>query len=217
MSRVRQIAACLVFVAAATVVAGCIPIAATGVAVGTAAALDRRTVSTQFDDQVLQVKATQRLKAALPGGDDAYAYVTAYNRRLLLTGLAPDEASRRRAESIALSMPGVREVFNEIQLHTGFLPSAARDTATTARARAALLSAEVDINAFKLTTEADVVYLVGVVTDEEGKKAADTVARLSGVKKVVTIFEHITEADLEKMRLRAAKDGQAGTAAPTNQ
>ncbi len=216
MTRARHAALCLLVLASATLLPGCFPIAATGVAVGTAAALDRRTVSNQFDDQVLQVKATQRLKAALPGGDNAYAYVTAYNRRLLLTGLAPDEESRRRAESLALGMPGVREVFNEIQLHTGFLPSAARDTATTARARAALLSSEVDINAFKVTTEADVVYLIGVVTAEEGKRAADTVARLSGVKKVVTIFEPITEAELEKRRVHGPGTDAGKASAPTN-
>ena len=43
----------------------------------------------------------------------------------------------------------------------------------------------------KVTTENGEVFLMGLVTDREGKAAADIASRVSGVKRVTTAFTYI--------------------------
>jgi osmotically-inducible protein OsmY len=49
----------------------------------------------------------------------------------------------------------------------------------------------VQANTIKVVTEASVVYLMGLVTREEGDRAAQVASRTSGVKQVVKVFEYI--------------------------
>ena len=54
--------------------------------------------------------------------------------------------------------------------------------------------AKVQANAFKVVTEASVVYLMGLVTREEGDRAATVASRTSGVKQVVKVLEYVPVA-----------------------
>jgi len=54
----------------------------------------------------------------------------------------------------------------------------------------------------------NVVYLMGVVTHEEGQRAAIVASQVSGVSKVVTLFEYVTDAELSRI---------LGTDQPENQ
>jgi hypothetical protein len=56
------------------------------------------------------------------------------------------------------------------------------------------------VNAFKVHTDRGVVYLMGRVTQREGKLAGE-VARnaASDIKKVVKLFDYISEEDLNEI------------------
>ena len=73
-----------VLLASALASSGCLPLVATGAAVGTLAALDRRSIGAQTEDQEIELKAANRLRESLkqPGG----VSVTSFNRKVLLTG-----------------------------------------------------------------------------------------------------------------------------------
>lgn len=210
---VRLLHSAALALAACATLPGCFPLAVTGAAVGTMAVIDRRSVGTQVDDQSIQLRGTQRLKEALPGSEQAYAYVTSFNRRVLLTGLAPDEKSRERAGEIAKGLPGITTVHNEINVRRGGPPpSAAVDTTTTARVKTALASEKnFDSSAIKVVTEQNVVYLMGLVTDRERRVAAEVARRVGGVERVVTLFDSITEAELAELH---KSHGDKGAAAP---
>ena len=53
---------------------------------------------------------------------------------------------------------------------------------------------DIQANAFKVVTEAGVVYLMGLVTRAEGDRAAAVAARTSGVKQVVKVFDYVPVA-----------------------
>ena len=91
---------------------GCVPLIAGGAA-GSALLVgsDRRSSGAYVDDQTLEVKIGQQVGAEQP---DAHVNVTSFNRAVLLTGEAPDAASKARIELIARGMPNVRRVFNEL-------------------------------------------------------------------------------------------------------
>ncbi|KAA0216368.1 MAG: BON domain-containing protein [Lautropia sp.] len=189
-ARLTFVAALLASVLAAP---GCVPLVATGAAVGTLAALDRRTLGAQTEDQEIEIKAMNRMREALkqPGG----VSVTSFNRKVLLTGQVASEDDKRSAEAVVAALPNVRSVHNELQvLGRPSLATSAADTAITARVKKALLDAQdLHANVIKVVTESGTVYLMGLVSRREADRAAQVTSRVAGVQRVVTVFEYITE------------------------
>jgi osmotically-inducible protein OsmY len=63
--------------------------------------------------------------------------------------------------------------------------------------RAAFVEAKnVPSGVIKVTTERGIVYLLGRVTQEEGDSAAQVAARVSGVNKVIKVFDYLTPEEL---------------------
>lgn len=178
---------------------GCVPLVATGAAVGTLAALDRRTLGAQTEDQEIEVRAANRMRDALkqPGG----VSVTSFNRKVLLTGQVASENDKRAAEAAVAALPNVRSVHNELQvLGRPSLATSAADTSITARVKTALLDAQdLHANVIKVVTESGTVYLMGLVSRREAERAAQVASRVAGVQRVVTVFEYITEDEVKRV------------------
>ena len=191
--------------AAALAQAGCFAVAATGIAVGAFAVSDRRTIGTQTEDQGIEVKAMQHL-SQLSGRIS----VTSFNRKVLLTGQVPDEATRREAGAIVGRIDQVRTVHNELLVGgAASMSTQATDTSLTAQVKTGLLdAADLQANTIKVVTEAGIVYLMGIVTRNEGQRAAQVASRVSGVKRVVTVFEYVTPDELARIE-RQIKEGES--------
>lgn len=188
--RALRLAVLVTALGASAWLSGCVGLAATGMAVGAFASADRRTLGAQTDDQSIELKALGEVRDAVArtGG----VSITSYNRKVLLTGQVGDADTRNKVEKVAAGLTNVRGVFNELQIasSTSFA-TATNDLAITTKVKAAMLDAkDVAFNNFKVVTEAGVVYLMGLVTRAEGDRAAQVTSRVSGVKRVVTLFEH---------------------------
>ena len=179
---------------------GCIGLVIGGAAVGVMAVTDRRTIGAQTEDQGIEFKASEAVRTRVknPGGIS----VTSFNRKVLITGQVLDEQSRRDAESIVGKIENVRSVHNELAVSSrASLGTNTSDASITARVKTAFLEAsDLHTNVFKVVTEAGTSFLMGVVTPKEGKRAADEAAKVSGVQKVVTMFEYISDEELAKMQ-----------------
>jgi osmotically-inducible protein OsmY len=71
---------------------------------------------------------------------------------------------------------------------------------TTGRVKAAFVDAkDLQVNAIKVMTERGTVYLMGRVTPREAKRATDIARGMSGVAKVVRVFEEISEQELQRL------------------
>ena len=189
--RLASAAVASALVAATLSLSGCFPLAATGVAVGVLAATDRRTIGTQTEDTGIEVKAASRLREELKNAGGIS--VTSFNRKVLLTGQVAEAETKTRVEQIVKGLPNVSGVHNELQVsgRTG-LGAATADTAVTAKVKTALIEdKDVPANSIKVVTESSVVYLMGLVSRNEGDRAARVASRVSGVTRVVTLFEYI--------------------------
>lgn len=177
--------------AAGLLASGCVPLAITGITAGALAAADRRTLGAQTDDQAIELKATTLISENLPAAKGIST--TSYNRKVLLTGQAPDAASKARAQEMIGALPNVRSVHNEIAIGPrASLGTISSDAAITARVRAAFVGErDLPSEAFKVVTETGVVYLMGLVTRAEADRASKIVSRISGVTRVVTVFEYL--------------------------
>lgn len=199
----------------ATTLTGCFPVVATGVVVGAMSAADRRTTGAQTDDQAIEIKAFNRLRENNKT-KAASLSVVSFNRIALLTGYAPDAATRAEALEIVKRIENVREVLNEVTL--GPKPSLATysgDVIITTRVKSALLSSqEVKANTVKVYTESGIVYLMGIVSEREARAAATLASKISGVRRVVRAFEVISDNDLQNLERRLQTSGSGAAAAP---
>ena len=203
--RGRRPGARLAIVAAALagslLLTACAPLVVGGAAVGAVMiATDRRTVGIQLEDQSIEIRARNRARDLL--ADRGNVSVTSHNRIVLLTGEVPTEADRARVEETVRGVENVRAVVNELAVMAPTsLTERARDGVLSTRVRAAFIDArDLDSRAVTVVTERAVVHLMGRVTEAEAQRATEIARAISGVQRVVRVFELITPAELAAIR-----------------
>jgi len=172
---------------------GCVPVMVAGAAAGGAmVATDRRTTGTQVDDESIELKVAHQ--AGQQYGDRIHLNVTSYNGVVLLTGEVPDQGVWASLGSMAKSTEKVRVVNNELVVAPNTdLSSRSNDTYITSKVKSRMIEAnKFPPNAVKVVTERGVVYLMGIVSMEEGAAAGETAATTSGVVRVVKFFQYKT-------------------------
>jgi osmotically-inducible protein OsmY len=167
--------------------------AATGVLV----AHDRRTSGAIVNDQEIELNAYGLLNEHADIKERSHISVTSYNMRVLLTGETESAELARRFASLVSQLPHVRSVYNEVaeDARAG-LWDETEDTYLTSKVKLSLFNVEAegfDPSFVKVVTSRGTVYLMGLVTTEEGASAIEVVRGISGVRRVVEVFEY-TEA-----------------------
>ncbi len=185
--------------ALASALQACAPLMVGGMVGGAMVATDRRTSGIQLEDEAIELKAANRMREMM--GSRAHISVTSYNRQVLITGEAPNAQDRDYAAKLVGEVENVRKVVNEVVIGpNSSLKDRSTDALITAKVKAQMIdSKDIFANAYKIVTERGVVYLMGRVTQREADRATEVARQVSGVKKVVRIFETITEAELNAL------------------
>ncbi|MBN9698471.1 MAG: BON domain-containing protein [Zoogloea sp.] len=188
---------------------GCIPVIVGGTGMAVAMVSDRRTSGTYVEDESIEWKAVKRIEDRL--GDKVHVNATAFNRKLLLTGEAFNEASRDEAGRVAAAVENVKEVVNELRIApTSTLSARSNDTYISSKVKARFVDQkDFRVQQVKVITEAGTVFLMGLVTEKEGQAATEITRTTSGVQKVVRVFEYIS--DEEARRLDSAISSESGS------
>jgi osmotically-inducible protein OsmY len=199
-TRTTALLGALVFACA---LSACAPILLGGAFVGGSMAIDRRTSGAQVDDQAIEFKARSRVSDAI--GDRGSVSITSYNRLVLITGVVPSEQDKATVEQAVSRVENVRSVVNELALGIpASFSGRSSDAVITSKVKASMVDAkDVQANAFKVITENGVVYLMGRVTEREANRGTDIARGVSGVRKVVRVFEIVSEAELAEVQTRA--------------
>lgn len=193
---------------------GCFPIVATGVAVGVMSAMDRRTVGAQADDEAFEWKAQSLISERI--GDKAHVNATSYNRKVLLTGEVPNEEARAQIADITRGITNVAGVYNEVRISPASTLSArGNDSYITSKIKARLVDAkQVSTNHVKVVTEGGVAYLMGIVNDGEAQAAIQTARTTDGVRKVVNLFEVVSQAETRRLDALRQEEKRKSSPAP---
>jgi osmotically-inducible protein OsmY len=206
----RPLAALALGTVLATSLQGCFPVMLGAAAVGTVAATDRRTLGAQTDDTAIKLKGEGR--AAKITGDQGRVAVTSFNHKVLLTGEVKDEKIKAEVGQQVASIDGVVSIENDLAIApVSTLGARSNDVLITGKVKAAIIDTkDLYVSAFKVHTDRGVVYLMGRVTQREAKMAAE-VARnaASGIKKVVKLFEYISEDELKDLTTQPAPEQKA--------
>jgi len=177
--------------AAAGAIAGCAPpMIAVGVAHVALIAADPRSTGAQLDDTTIEFKVESA--AGTRWGEAIHLNVTSYNGNVLLSGEAPAPEIRSEIVQIAKSTDRVRNIYDEMVVGpVTDLGARSNDAYITSKVKARMIDSETVKSLYvKVVTERSVVYLMGIVSREQGDAAAQVAATTEGVARVVKLFEY---------------------------
>ena len=195
----RVVGTALAAATLAAALSACAPLIVGGAVVGGVMAVDRRTAGTQIEDEGIELRAANRIRETL--GDRAHVNVTSYNRQVLLTGEVATAQDRQAVEQMVSQVENVRSVVNDLAvMPPSTLSQRSTDTFITGKVRASLVDAQdISANSFKVVTERNIVYLMGRVSQREANRATDIARGVTDVRKVVRVFEIVSEEELRRI------------------
>ena len=185
----------MMFLVAAPALLGGCAVAVVGVAAGASAAHDRRGAGTYVDDKRIYLGAYDNLNKDKELALKNSVIIVVYDGVMLLVGEVRTQELKQRAERLVSGFEGTRRIVNELEVREpeGFW-SHREDNSLTARVKTALLDLtslpDFDPTRVNVTTAHRVVYLMGRVTHEEEDAVTDIARDVSGVEKVVKVFEY---------------------------
>ena len=156
---------------------------------------DRRDAKIIVNDENIESKTTNTLYADTSINKKIHVNVTSYNGVVLVSGEVLSEELRQKVIDIVRNIPDVRRVHNELIVAdlTSF-ESRSGDSWITSKVKSQMMgNKQLESNFVKVVTENDTVYLMGMVTEKEAAIAADIASKVTGVQRVVTLFEYIPE------------------------
>ncbi|TWC51813.1 osmotically-inducible protein OsmY [Pseudomonas sp. SJZ080] len=152
-----------------------------------------RTLGSKIDDSLIDTKVGVNIAKADPALDnDSHIVVTSFNGVVLLAGQTPRADLKAKAEQAA-AVQRVKTVHNELQVlpPSGFL-ARQNDTWLTSKIKTQMLTdPNIPGSRIKVVTENGIVYLLGLLTKQEAAQATNLVQGVSGVQKIVKLFEYI--------------------------
>ena len=179
---------------------GCAPaIIATGAAVGVMSYQDRRPTAVQTEDEGIEWKAARSVPERFAAA--SHLNFTSFNRRLMITGEVPSEEAKAAIGEQAAKVAGVKEVFNEVMIGpASSLSVRSNDSYITSKVKGRLVDEKyLSATHIKVVTEAGVAYLMGIVSERESKLAVTIASRTDGVRKVVNLFEVLSDAEIKRL------------------
>lgn len=156
---------------------------------------DRRTNDAVMDDQEIKLRARATLSNHPEISEHSRIHVTSFNRRVLIFGQAERRELADKFAQIVSRQPKLKAIYNEVEIR----PRAnnlevSKDSALTSKIKVSLWRIRIrgfDPTRVKISTTLGNVYLLGLVTPEEGPAIVEHVRGISGVKKVIEIFEYL--------------------------
>ncbi|EPJ45587.1 MAG: putative lipoprotein [Osedax symbiont Rs1] len=152
-----------------------------------------RSAGTMVEDEIIETKILFNFTKGSQGVQRSHINVVSFNENVLLVGQAPSEEAKFDAADIARSARKVKRVHNELEVAgPTSLIIRTHDLGLTAVAKGKLLlSANAKGLRIKIITEDSTVFLMGLVTRDEAQAAVDEIVSITGVRKIVKVFEYI--------------------------
>lgn len=187
----------LIVLVSALLVQGCAPLVVGGAATGVAVVHDRRTPGSVVEDQGIELTIFDYKHKHPEVTQRSTISSTSYNRQVLLTGTSESRAVADQLVNYVRGLSNVRGVIDEIEVMPPDrgIRDTMNDSYLTSQAKVALFRInkikDFDPSRVKVTTYNGSIYLMGMVTPEEGNAAAEEIRYVNGVKRVVKHFEYV--------------------------
>jgi len=157
---------------------------------------DRRSIQKIAKDEQIETAINIELLLDDVVRQLAHFNVTSFNGMVLMTGEAPGYNVRNRITAIARKIAGVRLLQNHMILaYPSSFSNRANDSLITSKVKLKFSNSAnmpgFDTSRIKVITENGQVFLMGLVYREEARIAAENARRVSGVQRVIMVFEYL--------------------------
>lgn len=156
---------------------------------------ERRTTGTVLNDQNLEYEVLRNISADPAFGENDHIKVEVHQGVVLLAGETTSEEKKLLATTLAEKPRLAERVINDLQIgrRAGF--GGKLDNAWLTTKVESILAAKnpiegSDVRRIKVVSSQNTVYLMGLVTREEGEKIAEVVRNIGGVERVVKVFDY---------------------------
>lgn len=157
--------------------------------------LERRSLDAIANDKTIEQTAIEEFHDDADIVSESHVNINAYNGLALLTGEVSNVELKNQILDIVRVIPHVKMVRDSLTL--GSLSAAnsrANDAQLAQQVKVALTQIHTlpnfNSSMIKVVTENGVVYLMGLVSKEEGTVAVNVTRLQPGVKQIVTVFEY---------------------------
>lgn len=156
------------------------------------AADDSLSMGGAIDDNDLENRIRDLLLEADERFGDSRVHVVSHNARILLTGRVPERDMINTATDVVRQFSRVRLLHNELRV--GEAPGInvrSSDQWLSIRVKGKLVAERgLPSRRVVVTTNEGAVYLMGVLSREQGRLAERLAANIEGVQRVISIFDY---------------------------
>lgn len=153
-----------------------------------------RTAGARVEDQSIETKVVVNMKSQEPEFRKANFNVVSHNGVVLLVGqVASNELKNKASEIASKASTKIKRIHNELEVagKTSLL-ARSNDSWIATKVRAQLLANKsVPSGQVRVIAENGAVYLMGIIDQSSGDSAALLARNVSGVTKVVKVFEYL--------------------------
>ena len=153
-----------------------------------------RTTGAVVEDQAIETKILVNMKSQQPAFKNSRLQVVSFNGVVLMVGQVATEALKTEATEIASQASAkIKRIHNELEVtsNTSFL-TRSNDAWIGTKARTVLITNDdVPSSQVRVITENGAIYLMGLISQAQGDTVANLVRNISGVSRVVKVFEYI--------------------------
>ncbi len=155
----------------------------------------RRSVGTVIDDHTLEYSVIDKIYSDPHFGQDDHIKVEVKQGVVLLVGETASNENRELATRLVEELKLTRRVVNDLQVGERVrLGGQISNAWLTAKVNTVLVKKNplpgFDASRIKVVSSQHTVYLMGLVSHEEGDSVAEIVRNIRSVKKVVKIFDY---------------------------
>ena len=153
-----------------------------------------RTAGARVEDQSIETKVIVNMKSQNPEFRKANFSVISHNGVVLLVGQVASNEMKNKASDIASQASAkIKRIHNELEVagKTSLL-ARSNDTWIATKVRTQLLANKsVPSGQVRVIAENGAIFLMGIIDQSKGDNAARLARNVSGVTKVVKVFEYI--------------------------
>jgi|TARA_B100000315_G_scaffold111071_1_gene101897 osmotically-inducible protein OsmY len=153
-----------------------------------------RTAGAVVEDQSIETKVAVNMQSQETAFRQASFNVISHNGVVLLVGQVESDALKARATEIASQASSkIKRIHNELEVSgSTSLLSKSNDTWIATKVRTLMLAnGDVPSGQVRVIAENGAVYLMGLLSQVQGDSAANLARNVSGVTRVVKVFEYI--------------------------
>lgn len=167
----------------------------TALVLGACSDVPKRSKGTVLDDQTLEYSVINAIYSHPNFSDADHIKVEVYEGVVLLVGETVSEENRELATKLAAGLKLTRRVVNDLKVSKRTsLAGQANNAWLTAKINTILVQKNVlpgfDATRIKVVSSEHQVYLMGLVSHEQGDAIAEIVRNIRGVEKVIKIFDY---------------------------